>query len=528
MAIKLFQLSKFGTSGINTDGPWSISPDYLSDGANFRVLNGMIKTNNGLARWAKKTELHDTGIFCPVGPLTDGMYLFCTKTGLYSFDGKTLSQLNALTVSDPELWSIAINGGIPVVNHPDVGAYYWYPIGHGVAMKPLPYNKDKNWDPQLGKSGQIIRSHKNYMFMLNVTEVLNGKTEVIEDGYHWSHPSDINSIPPSWDETDRAFLAGIAQLGGNTGRIIDGLSMRDNFVIYSEHGINLLQESGDVFVWNRTPITSTTGPISSSCVVEVMGLHYILAPEDILVFDGNSVQSIAQEKIREYYKAFIAPDTWQTSYALKVSATKEVWFCVPGRGDAFPTRAFIYNWVEGSWAIRDLPPNVTYATYGQRSRGQTLWSSLAEMDPVPTWKTYDAPWGSDTYSPFDETVIGAQQDGTLLDVDSQFVGSDSLQGPMTFIQRDNFPLETLAEFTTIVAAYPKIEGVGDLKITLGSQDYPNAPIRWRPPVTFRPGKQRKIDVRTTGALHAFRVESIGSGQFTMSGIDFEYAPAGRR
>jgi hypothetical protein len=89
-------------------------------------------------------------------------------------------------------------------------------------------------------------------------------------------------------------------------------------------------------------------------------------------------------------------------------------------------------------------------------------------------------------------------------------------------------MENLATFSTIVAAYPKIEGIGDVLITLGSQDYPNAPIRWKPPVTFTPGRQRKINVRTTGALHAFKIESIGPGQFTMSGIDFEYAPAGFR
>lgn len=530
MALKLYPIANFGTEGVNTDGPWSVEPSYLSDGANFRILNGMIKTNNGLANWVKRPEFNNTGEILSVGELSEGMYLFCTTHGLFSFDGVTFSKLNDISVIDPVRWTSCMNGGIPVVNHPEAGAFYWDPVGHGVMLKPLPYNSTKNWDPQLGKFGNILRSHKNYMFMLDITEVIGGVTQRIPDGYHWSHPSDINSIPPSWDETDRAFLAGIAQIGGNSGRIIDGLSMRDSFVIYSEHAINLLTESNDIYVWNRTPVINTTGPISDACVVEVMGNHFILCPDDIIVFDGNSVQSIAQGRIRDHFKAFINSKTWTTSYAFKNLAMKEVWFCVPGRDDDYPTLAYIYNWVEKSWSFRDLPPNLTYAVYGPRNNdgrgGVTLWETLAKQDPIPTWETYDAPWGTDTYNPFDETIVGVQLDGTILDLDSAYISDIPL--PKTMIMRENFPMETLAEFTTIVAAYPKIEGVGDIQITLGSQDYPNAPIRWKTPVTFKPGKQRKIDVRTTGALHAFKVESVGAGQFTMSGIDFEYAPAGRR
>lgn len=528
MGLLLKQMNQFGATGLNTDGPWSVDPGFLTDGKNFRIQNDQILSNNGLAVWAKRPEFSNTGEFLQVGDFSEGMYLFCTTKGLYSFDGKIWSLLNTVDVADPVSWTSCMNGSIPVVNHPAVGAFYWFPIGHGIALTPLPFNKTKNWDKNLGKSGRIIRSHKNYMFMLGITEVLNGKTQIIEDGYHWSHPSDVNSVPPSWDETDKNFLAGIAQLGGNMGRIIDGRSMRDSFVIYSQTGINLLTESNDIFVWSRTPVTSTTGPIADACVVEVMGNHFILAPDDLLVFDGNAVRSIAQGKIRDQYRAYINPTDWETSYAFKVVATKEVWFCVPGHGFSYPSMAFIYNWVEDAWSQRELPENMTYAIYGPRSRGQTLWESLAELSPPATWETFDAPWGNDSYNPFDETVIGIQLDGTILDCDSQYVGVDSVQGPVISLVRDNLPLGDTVQFTTIVGAYPKIDGVGTVMISLGSHDYPNAPTRWKPAVPFVLGKQRKINVRTTGALHAFKVESVGNCQFTMSGMDIEYAPAGLR
>jgi hypothetical protein len=47
-------------------------------------------------------------------------------------------------------------------------------------------------------------------------------------------------------------------------------------------------------------------------------------------------------------------------------------------------------------------------------------------------------------------------------------------------------------------------------------------------VIFNPLTQRKVDIRSTGAMHAWRVSSIGLGKFSLSGLEIEYQVTGLR
>ena len=67
-----------------------------------------------------------------------------------------------------------------------------------------------------------------------------------------------------------------------------------------------------------------------------------------------------------------------------------------------------------------------------------------------------------------------------------------------------------------------------MSIQFGSQDYPGAPVRWKPAVVFNPSTDRKIDIRTTGELHAWRFQSIGKIAWKLSGFTIEFERAGVR
>jgi len=59
-------------------------------------------------------------------------------------------------------------------------------------------------------------------------------------------------------------------------------------------------------------------------------------------------------------------------------------------------------------------------------------------------------------------------------------------------------------------------------------EYTGSNIVWSSPFVFDPATDRKIDLRVTGKLVAWRVLSIGTGLFRLSGFDCEYANAGQR
>jgi hypothetical protein len=557
---KFTSFGQIGKGGINTDVmACDLPAEFITRGDNFRVLNGSVKTNGGTLRWYADGEITNPGFLLPLGDRHGDLWVICTLDGVWAFDGQVhynIYDLSATPLVDITGWSGCMCGGIAIINHPELGCLYWVPSVFPLnTAQFLPFNASTDWDATTQRFGRVVRSHRNYLFMLNMNEPIATTTN-IPDAYRWSHPADINSIPPSWDETDPLFLAGLAQLGGESGAIIDGLSLRDSFVIYSDNAINILELSGDDFVWNRRQLTVTSGLLSRDCVVEVQGIHYYLSNGDIMLFDGNSTKSIMEGRIRTHLRANLSMANYANSFVLSNLNYKEVWFCVPTGSSEYANLAYVYNWEEDTWAIRSLPETLTYATFGSKSEGPITWDSfwdladyqewletlgtwasnsetwqeIQNLATYPTWEDYELPWGATTFTPFDDTVIGCLESGDIRDLDvsnyGYFVGDESK--PNTLIERTDLPLEGIEVVTTVTAMYPKINGSSPVRITVGSQDFAGGPVSWKSPKVFDPTTQRKLDLRTTGSLHAWRVESIDHGQFTISGMDVEYATNGLR
>lgn len=558
---KYTSFGQIGKGGINTDiMSCDLPAEYINNGYNFRIVNGAIKTNGGSLRWYSDGAITNSGFMLPLGDRHDDIWIICTLDGVWAFDGIThynIYDLSATPLVDIKGWSGCMCGGIAILNHPELGCIYWVPDLTPVSMAQfLPFNATTDWDAvTTNRFGRVVRAHRNYLFMLNMNEPIATTTN-IPDAYRWSHPADINSIPPSWDETDPLFLAGLAQLGGESGRIIDGLSLRDSFIIYSDNAINILELSGDDFVWNRTQLTVTSGLLARECVVEVQGLHYYISNGDIMRFDGNKPISIMENRIRTHLQANLSMQNYANSFAFSNLNYKEIWFCVPTGSSEYANLAYIYNWEADTWAIRQLPLQLTYATFGSKSQGPITWESFYDLADFqewsetpndwndhpetwqsiedgaswPTWEDYELPWGATTFSPFDDTVIGCLETGDIRDLDfsnyGYYSGSDSM--PNTLLERTDLPLEGLEVATTITAIYPKISGSSPVRITFGSQDYKGAAVRWKSPQLFNPSTQRKLEVRSTGPLHAWRIESVDHGQFTINGMDVEYSVNGLR
>jgi hypothetical protein len=76
--------------------------------------------------------------------------------------------------------------------------------------------------------------------------------------------------------------------------------------------------------------------------------------------------------------------------------------------------------------------------------------------------------------------------------------------------------------------YPYVEGTSKLEFRFGSQQHAGGPVAWAGGFReFTPGVDRKIDIRTTGELHAYEVRSK-DGSFRLTGMDIEFSEAGAR
>lgn len=521
--LKLFSLSNIGLKGLNSDAaPWSLSGEFITHGLNFRIDNNTISSSGGYSNWSTPPVNYYPGLVVPVLTTSGVYWLLPGRTGVYAFDGSTWTNIDSvagyagLGVNDELNWTGCKLGSIPIINNPQHVPEYWSPQSPGQIMQPLQFDAVNTWAAK-GYSFKVIRSHKNWLFALNLQEGVNE----LPDSYRWSTSADINGLPFTWDEADTSALAGKAQISGNNGAIVDGLSLRDSFCIYSETGINVLDSTNDEFVWRRRELSTTAGLLARKNIVEVKGTHFILSDGDILTNDGNSINSIIHNRLRRRLNAEMSIDYYSRSFAVRQDSRKEVWFCVPERDAKYPNVAYIYNWKDDSWAIRDLP-ETPHIAYGAKVNATETWD-----DWEGTWDSSVGIWGSRERTPGSNTLIGINQsDGSLKVVDTDDPTDSGDIGAV--IERTDFPLEGHRQVTSISAVYPHIEGTEPVEIQIGSQDKAGGAVRWQLPKTFTPGQDRKLDVRTTGKLHTWRIKSIGTGHWRLSGMDIEYQLSGVR
>src|SRR3546814_18151609 len=80
--------------------------------------------------------------------------------------------------------------------------------------------------------------------------------------------------------------------------IIDGLSLRDSFIIYAKNEVWTMDYIGGNYLFRWRKIYDKVGILNQNCVVQVDGLHYVFDKDDIYLHDGASKKSIRSEERR--------------------------------------------------------------------------------------------------------------------------------------------------------------------------------------------------------------------------------------
>ncbi len=541
---ELLNVDNIGNKGINTDiSPWSLPPDFITSGRNFRIYAGSIYASGGWEDWSTAPTLFNPGHVHHVGSTSGDFWVVLGRDKVYAFNGgDTWNDISSaagyagIGENDELKWTSCQLAQIPVYNNPQAHPEFWSPQDGVSLLQPLQWDSVETWD-DIGFSCQVMRSHKNFLVAMDIQESATHYPNVVRI----STAADINGLPFTWDENDKSGLAVRFQLGGDGGKIIDGLSQRDNFVVYSETSIDVLTfNPNSEFLWERSELSNTVGLLSTNSIIEVKGMHYFLGDGDIYANDGNTIKSILYGRIKTQFTQRVNADFYERSYAVRNDTYKEIWFCVPIDGAEYPNVAYVFNWHDDSWAVRTLPydtdttvsppaviEGLAYASYGSQSEPTQTWDEW-----LGTWDAQQGVWGSRKLSPLDSTVVGVVgQTSQLIILDPRTTKDSPFEAAK--IERTNFPLLGHREVTTITRVYPYMRGSNKVLIEFGSQDFAGSSVRWKPGIVFDPEVDRKIDIRTTGELHCWRFTSedigqTGVGNWSISGMGIEYELDGVR
>lgn len=439
-------------------------------------------------------------------------------------------------------WTGGFLGDVLYINRPDIAPRALLPGSQT-------FTALANWDPTW--RCRALRTFQDSLIALNITK--NGA--VAPSTVKVSDIAFYGTVPGSWDATDPTKLAYESPLSRLKGPILDGLALGDRFLIYTATQVVELRNSGN-FIYGFESLPFKDGVLGTNCVVEIDGLHYVFGTRDIYVTDGQTVKSLAVNRVRDAIyrtmntalrdRAFVAylPTTDQVVFAYVSGDPETAWNLPTGCNTAW-----VYSRGSDTWAPIDLP-NVSSITQAAVST-VILYSTAGTLTCANIGGSYyDQEGGRDTYTvavaaPLDTpgslSAIGGA--GLLLAYDYMDTGRLALPVETScvapaFVERVGISLDSPQEglvplVTTklIRSIFPQIAvtkpglAVG---VSLAGTETPFARPDFGTPVQFMPGTDYVVDQMASGRYLATRFNFPVGADTALSGFDVDVISNGNR
>lgn len=403
-------------------------------------------------------------------------------------------------------WTGDILNGIPVLNN-EFNNPIWWDLDVTHPMTDLP-----GWPS--GTKAKAVRAFKYHLIAMNISD---GSGE-FGDLILWSDAADPGSVPSTWAPAPDNE-AGNALLSDTPGDIIDGIAFRDQFIVCKKDALYSLQYIGGNEVFAIRKITDVAGLLTRNCAATIKNMVVMLTNNDVIVFDGQSTQSIIDGRLRKILFSAIDPVHYVNSYVVANLNETEVWICIPMSGYTAPNIALVWNQETNLCGLRYLPSQACNFI----ARGQ-----VGENADVPTWDLSTESWIEDisiwdsaNFQSTAETLLACTDD-FLLNMDSSSTNDgENIEG---FFSKWGLDFGAPQQRKLLKRIWPRIEAPSGtiMSIRAGSQETPNGPIAWADAVQFIVGQQQKADLFASGYFLAFQILSDDIAAWKVSGLNIEY------
>jgi hypothetical protein len=454
----------------------------------------------------------------PVAVASTRYWIYATQAKCYAVTNTAgVSTHTDITHATPRAgavnaWTGCVFGGIPILNTGDTSAVpmFW---DQNLAHKFVDL---LNWPA--ATYCRSLRSFKNFLIALGVTKSGTSYPFMVK----WSSLADAGALPSTWDPSDATKEAGEYDLAESQDQIIDGLQLRDSFMVYKESSIWRMDFVGGVYVFRFSKVLGTTGAMNRNCIVEIDGFHVVLTGSDVIVHDGQSPTSILDKQSRRFLFQNIDISGRNLCFLFKNPFLNEVFICYPSFGATACDRAMVWNYVDRTVSFRTLP-NLNHANFG--AINNTLGGSW-QQDNDP-WSADLTAWQGPDFTPDAVRVIMASANTKLhlLDSSATFGG----QTPVAYLERRGLALGDDSRIKLVKSIRPRITGNnGDTVIVrVGSSNSdPYADPTYGPAMTHVIGSTISDDCFVSGRYIAVRIESGTALQWRLDSYDIEVEQEG--
>lgn len=505
-----------GTVGVNKDLSASDMPDQAwTDANNIRFLDGMafqVFGHNEIYATPSQTPQHL--VPATISGLRYWIYTTAAKTFAVTNNAGTVTHTD-ITHATPRTgvvnkWTSTSLSGVPILNADDGKAPMSWNLNLAnkfVDLAAWPANT----------SCKSIRAFKNYLIALNVTKSTTNYPFMVK----WSHPADPGSLPVSWDETDPTKDAGETDIAEGADPIVDGLQLRDSFMIYKESSIWRMDYTGGPFVFRFSKVLGSSGALNRNCIVEVDGVHVVLTNQDVIVHDGQTATSVMDKQTRRFLFQQIDPQAQDKAFVFKNTFFNEVLIAYPSLGSSVCDRAMVWNYKERTVTFRELP-SVNHANFGPVDDASvTSWSSDSQ-----SWGSDLTVWQGPGLVPGIARCIMASSVGRLylMDASASFDGV----APNAYLERRGLTFGSPETIKVVRAIRPRVKGDDGetIVVKVGASNDPNADPVYSTTMTHTVGQSVVNDCMVSGRYIAIRFESGTAAQWRLDSMDVDVVVAG--
>jgi hypothetical protein len=514
-----------GAVGFNGDLPAHDLPEdplAWSSITNMGFRGGLAERVQGYAAGfdLTPTEAH-YGLFSSTQADGTKYVIGCADNKVYSYNNTTERDITAsvtVAATADTKWSGGIISGLLVLNEtanaPTFIAVSALGSGGLAALT--------NWpDSTLCKT---LRPFKYFLVAGYMTESSTAYPYKVR----WSTSAVPGALPASWlAATDND--AGSVDLSADDGVIVDMVPFGDQLAIYRNGGsagggITMMRYTGgsEVMVFNRVPSASGGGIIGLNCVADVPGVgHVVLSASDLYVFNGTTIKSVLDKRIRRWMQNNISTTNGKRSFVVHHARNNEVWACFPESGEGACTKAIIWNYYEDSLGVRDLPN----ATAG-------IHDEISEQTPI----TFDAISGTfatvtSTFNSVDPSSTASKTVLSSTDNKLYVIGNGTDKAGSALIgqlERTGISLGDGQRLKYVRGLWPRIDAtVGQqIEVTVGMQMSVDEAVTWGSPTIYTVGTSRFVPVNRAGRYVALRLRSPSGEAWRMKSFDMDFEPKG--
>jgi hypothetical protein len=527
----LLPINNTGQYGVVTDIPGTELPENAwTDCRNIEFLATYARSREGweeVLAGCPQPPRHAFHVAFAAGLRSD-FWIVLSATRAYLVENRVYSEITprpggvVTPFSGTSRWSTDLLSGIPVMTNNREVPHMWFPSTVGTFLTPL-----SAWPA--GVKCKSIKSFKQFLIALNITKGTSPFPSLVK----WSHPADSGALPNSWNEADPTKLAGeSARLAETQDEIVDGLTLRDTFIIYKENSVWGMQVVGNLDVFRIFKIFDTGGMLDTNCATEyINGMHAVFGAEDIYKHDGQSMVSIVTDKVRESIYESLDETYFRNAFVVHNPLEKAVIFAYPTQGNEYCNKALVWNYQRDTLSFIDLP-GLSHIAIGPVSAGASVrtWENFGG-----TWANATSPWRGGTLNVSQDKMLYVSVVNTKLYFGKFSQTADTEVLPV-HLERVALPLPAVsgkppdATYKKRVRTiWPRIRGTDGtiVKISYGYHEEAYSPIKWVETVDFIIGTSRKIDCHGIGRLFAIRFWSDTVAEWALDSYEVEYTVAGR-